>query len=515
MRTIFALFDTSIRNAFGCYGGTVHTPNFDRLAERGITFDTHYTGSLPCMPARRDLQTGRLNFLHASWGCLEPFDHSLPRLLREEKGIHSHLITDHPHYFANGGFGYHSTFDRWEFMRGQEGDPDKSVIGFPYKDYAHKYNPKYYPVGDDTSEIPLIDIRRQHLLHRERYLQNEEDFPLTKCYDAAIDFLNDNHDEENWFLQVECFDPHEPYYASERFNEMYETAQGLITNWPRYARLFETPEEADLICRNYAALLTMCDFHFGRLLDTMDHHDMWKDTALILSTDHGLLLGEHDWWGKNRQPYYEEISHIPMIIHHPDYAGFSGERRKAVTQTPDIMPTILDFHGVKAPPEVTAHSLLPLLPEDSETGRHVLFGMFGGAIGITNGDYAYYLYPDDLKSDNNLYEYTLMPEHLRNPFSIDELKDMTLADPFNFTRGVQVLKVRAREDSKRIPLDQGGAVDGFLDAETVLFNLRNDPEQKKPLRDPAIEEKMKAQIIRLMEELDAPPESYKRFNLKQ
>ena len=43
----------------------------------------------------------------------------------------------------------------------------------------------------------------------------------------------------------------------------------------------------------------MCDDYFGKLLDYFDEHDLWEDTALILSTDHGFLLAEHDWWGKN------------------------------------------------------------------------------------------------------------------------------------------------------------------------------------------------------------------------
>ena len=64
MRTIFVLFDSLNRRALEPYGGTrIATPNFSRLAERAITFDNHYVGSLPCMPARRDLHSGRLNFL--------------------------------------------------------------------------------------------------------------------------------------------------------------------------------------------------------------------------------------------------------------------------------------------------------------------------------------------------------------------------------------------------------------------------------------------------------------------
>ncbi|MEK9571841.1 MAG: sulfatase-like hydrolase/transferase, partial [Paracoccaceae bacterium] len=55
MRTIFVLFDSLNRSALGCYGGSIDTPNFDRLAAKSTVFDNHYIGSMPCMPARRDM----------------------------------------------------------------------------------------------------------------------------------------------------------------------------------------------------------------------------------------------------------------------------------------------------------------------------------------------------------------------------------------------------------------------------------------------------------------------------
>ena len=81
MRLVFAFFDTLNRRSLECYGGDVKTPNFNRLADRSVTFDNHYAGSLPCMPARREMMTGRYNFLHRSWGPCEPFDHAFPEIL--------------------------------------------------------------------------------------------------------------------------------------------------------------------------------------------------------------------------------------------------------------------------------------------------------------------------------------------------------------------------------------------------------------------------------------------------
>ncbi len=114
MKAVFVLFDSLNRHMLGPYGGTrVPTPNFDRLAARCVTFDRHYVGSLPCMPARRDILSGRLSFLHRSWGPMEPFDNAFPDLLHQA-GVYSHLITDHFHYWEDGGATYHNRYDSYE-----------------------------------------------------------------------------------------------------------------------------------------------------------------------------------------------------------------------------------------------------------------------------------------------------------------------------------------------------------------------------------------------------------------
>ena len=122
MKAVMVMFDTLNRRMLPPYGcDWIHAPNFSRLAERTVTFDNCYVGSMPCMPARREMHTGRYNFLHRSWGPLEPFDDSTPEIL-SENGVYTHLSTDHQHYFEDGGASYHTRYDSWEFHRGQEGD---------------------------------------------------------------------------------------------------------------------------------------------------------------------------------------------------------------------------------------------------------------------------------------------------------------------------------------------------------------------------------------------------------
>ena len=67
----------------------------------------------------------------------------------------------------------------------------------------------------------------------------------------------------------------------------------------------------------YAALVSMCDASLGRVLDLMDELEAVDDTLLIVNTDHGFLLGEHDWWAKNKQPWYNELARTPLFIWDP------------------------------------------------------------------------------------------------------------------------------------------------------------------------------------------------------
>jgi arylsulfatase A-like enzyme len=497
MRVIFVLFDSLTRAALECYGsGGIATPNFRRFADRAVTFDTHYVGSLPCMPARRDLHTGRLNFLHRAWGPLEPFDRSFPELLRAA-GVYTHLVSDHYHYWEDGGATYHNRYSSWEFIRGQEWDRWKAMVQPPLERFREMYHPVQQPASPN-------DGRLQAMVNRE-FMRAEQDYCCPRTFAAGFEFLDVNRRSDGWLLQLECFDPHEPFHAPARFRERYPTGyHGPVLDWPRYKRVIESADEIDELRANYAALVTMCDEYFGRLLDYLDRHDMWRDTAVVVTTDHGFLLAEHDWWGKNRMPFFNELAHIPLLVWHPDHAAHGGERRSALTQTIDVMPTLLDLFGVAAPPTVEGHSLLPLLERDGRVRDAALYGMFGAGTNITDGRYTYFRYPEDM-TRQPLYEYTLMPMHLKSMFTLECLRGAQLAPPFGFTDGVPVVKDQ--------PVGHVGQEGGYEDTTTVLYDLAADPQQQRPFRDEAIEAGLIAQMVRLMRGNEAPPEALTRLGI--
>lgn len=518
MRTVFVLFDSLNRLALGAYGGTaIATPNFDRFSAKSVTFDKHYVGSLPCMPARRDMHTGRLNFMHRHWGPLEPFDDSFARIL-SQNGVYTHLISDHLHYFEDGGWGYATAFDSWDYIRGQEYDPVKALVSPPLERYREKFDERHYPLEGLQDGTAITRGNTEHITWKRSraaitrdFLKEEADFPTAKCFSAAFDFLDLNAETDNWFMQLECFDPHEPFVAPERFREAYNSGyNGKILDWPMYEKSTESAQEIAEIRGNYAALVAMCDEYFGKLLDYFDAHDLWKNTGLVLTTDHGFLLSEHEWWGKNRMPYYEEISHIPLMVWHPDHAAQGGARRNSLTQTPDLMPTFLEFHACKAPPSVTGASLVPLLDRDEPVRDTIALGMFAGPVCVTDGRYSYFRYPEDL-TGKNLNLYTLMPAHMMSHFDISELQTCELSAPFDFTKGVPVMKIRL--DPKNSQLGHDGHT--LEDFGTALFDLDCDPGQESPLSDPATAERLAGQISVHFARHDAPPELYAHFGLEE
>lgn len=503
MRTIFVLFDSLNRSAIGaCGGDAVRTPNFDRFAARAVTFDRHYVGSLPCMPARRDLHAGRLNFMHRSWGPLEPYDNSFAQILKEN-GIYTHLISDHLHYFEDGGHGFHTKFSSYDFIRGQEYDPWIAMVQPPIERIRSAFDERHYGTGKR-------DKRTQHAINRFS-MTREEDFPGPRCFASAFGFLDRNREADDWFLMLECFDPHEPFHAPDRFKAAYRAGHnGKILDWPHYERVVESPEDIAEIRANYAALVAMCDEYFGKLIDYMDAHDMWDDTCVVLSTDHGFLLSEHGWWGKCRMPYYEEVSHIPLMIHHPAHRKRAGCRCARLTSAIDLMPTFLDIHGLPIPKEVRGHSLLPAVARDAPVRQAAVFGIFSGPVGVTDGEWVLYHYPPDVLREG-LFEYTLAPAHMTAPFTADELRTARLAPPFDFTKGAPLLAFAALKDAARVPNNDGKSFD---DLGTRLYDLSRDPRQETPASDAAAMSRLYRALIGELRRHDTPREVFDWYELE-
>ena len=137
-----------------------------------------------------------------------------------------------------------------------------------------------------------------------------------------------------------------------------------------------------------------------------------------------------------------------------------------------------------------------------EVHEFVLFGIHGGHLNITDGEFLYMLAPDTVEP---LFEYTLMPTVMNNFYPKEYLSQAKLVSPFSFTKNLPLLKFPAR----------GGAPGGeeVVSPETLLFNLKNDPAQEHPLNLTELPSYFPVALKKILQENDAPEELYIRYGL--
>ena len=482
------MFDTLTRKFLPNYGNDwVYAPNFQRLQEHCVKFDRFYSGSLPCMPARRELHTGKYNFLHRGWGPLEPFDCSSFEIL-SQNGIYTHLITDHSHYWEDGGATYHNRYSSWEGFRGQEGDR------YVARDAKAELPEHTHPLNKQGISVV------QHYRNRTRQ-RTQEQMSSVRTFEAGLNFLEEHQDLDNWFVQIEAFDPHEPFYVPQKFRAMYGLPDEETLFWPRYGGLPEEyKKDMELCQKEYAALISMCDVSLGKVLDFMDAHDMWKDTALIVNTDHGFLLGEHEYLGKNFPPCYDELVHLPFFLHIPSLA--EGGECDALCSTVDIAPTLLDLFGcdTAALKEIDGRSIKAVLEHREESKQQVLFGLHGAYTCWTDGNMVYMKANES--EEQTVYEYTMMPTNIRGFFAEEQLRKAVIVNPGKYSNGMPVMRMPSRPMS---------LAHQFGDQ---LYDLACDPMQENNLAKTADCSVYNAKLKEALQQAGAPEEEFARLGLE-
>ena len=377
-KVVVILLDSLNRHLLGAYGSDeFDTPNLDRLAARSVRFSNHYTGSLPCLPARHDILVGALDFLWKPWGSIELWERPITYQLRR-KNIPTVLITDHPHLFETGGENYHTDFAAWDYLRGHEGDPWKTRAD---------------PSWAGTPAVPAADDIRGGKWPSElsrTWFRSEADFPGPRTMAATADWLEQHAPHHDEFLVfVDEFDPHEPFDTPKPWAGRYDPDWDEPTMiWPPYAidavkNGVITERQGQHVRANYGSKLSMIDHWLGKVLDVMDKNDLWQDTTLILCTDHGHYLGERDIFGKPGVPNFEPIGHTPLFVAAP---GVAARECGALTTNVDINATLRDIFAVDVSHITHGHSLMPLVNGTATSIREwAIGGTYGQWVQIQDG----------------------------------------------------------------------------------------------------------------------------------
>ena len=367
MNFIVIVSDTLRRDHLGCYGNDwISTPNIDSFASRAQVFDRAYSGSFPTVPHRRDLMTGRYTASYTPWAPLGRDEIVLAQVLRDA-GYTSMMVCDCPHILENG-FNYDRGFDGFEWIRGQETDRWKTQPDLPG-----------HPSDRDTLRMPEL-MQRCHRRNKADWRLESDRF-VARTMAAACEWLEGNYKHDKFFLYVDTFDPHEPWDAPQWYVDMYDPGYaGEVVDYPLYyyTDKFLSPAELKHCRALYAAEVTLVDRWVGRLFDRIRDLGLLDNTAVVFTTDHGFLHGEHGIIGKcliertpEKQvvsyiPLYEQINHIPLMVSYP---GVRADRKNAVVQPMDLMPTILDIARLDVPDTVDGKSFAGVLTGGADRFR--------------------------------------------------------------------------------------------------------------------------------------------------
>ncbi len=350
-----------LANALGCYGvKTSKTPHMDRLAASGMRFDRAYNQIPLCNPSRASLMTGRRPDATQVYDLDRHFREALqdvvtlPQLFRQS-GWFTARVGKIYHYDVPKGIGTDGLDDKpsWELV----------------------INPKGRDVADEaliTNPTPQRTISAaMSWLAADGTDEEQTDGMIAT---EAIKLI-EKHRGEPFFIGVGFFRPHTPFVAPKKYFDMHPLESIVLPEAPAddredvpvpaFAHNNPTPNYGldELTCRKslqaYRACVSFVDAQVGRLLDALDEWKLADNTIVVLWSDHGYHLGEHQGiWQK--RTLFEEGARAPLIIRAPA-AGGNGRACVRVVEFVDIFPTLADLASLKPPAVLDGRSLRPLL----------------------------------------------------------------------------------------------------------------------------------------------------------
>ena len=334
----------------------VKTPNFTRLAKRGVTFTNAHTQAPLCNPSRASLLSG-LRPSTTGLYTLQPGVRAVPRLKE-------HVML--PQYLAANGY---ATFSVGKIFH------DGSIKPAERDREFNVWGDNGALIFPATKFITTPDTIRA--MDWGVFPERDEDQPDWKIADSAIGFLNSAPTDKPFFLGAGFRLPHVPCFATQKWFDLYPDASLQMPpvkaddrddvpefawnlHWklpePRLSWLNANQQWRSLV-RSYLASISFMDSQVGRLLDALEKSPHADNTIIVLWSDHGWHLGEKGITGKNS--LWERSTRVPLIAAGPGIVA--GAKSTRPVELLDLYPTLVELSGLPARKELQGHSLVPLL----------------------------------------------------------------------------------------------------------------------------------------------------------
>lgn len=398
---LFIIVD-DLRPLLGCYGHPeMHTPNIDKLAQRGTVFNRAYCQYPLCNPSRSSILTG-----------LRP---ETTRVFSNSTGFREKLpnVVTLPQHFKT--FGYHTqSVGKIAHRPAMQDD----TYSWSVPSWTQ---PSRYAARSSVPAWQALDVEDDEL----------RDGRTAK---RAIEVLDKIQDSQ-FFLAIGFRKPHLPFYAPKRYYELYESENfsppssvALPIDAPPInygnsdgiANFQDIPNEGAFsdaktleLIRAYAASTSFTDAQVGRVLNHLDTLRLTENTVVVFAGDHGYHLGEHGIWGKNN--LFEISLRSPLIISIP-HQTYQGVKTDALAELVDIYPTLCDTCQLPMPPQLEGISMIPVIEQPTRPWKTAAFSQKGRQNSIRTDRYRY----TELGNKRELYDYHTDPHETVNIVGIPE-----------------------------------------------------------------------------------------------
>lgn len=368
MNVVMILADSLRKDHCGCYGNTwIRTPNIDRLARMSARFTAAYPESLPTIPVRRAMFSGRRafpfnNYQGVPWDIVylpgwQPMEPDVPVIAETlaAAGYQTGLVTDTLPLFAPG-MNFERGFDQTVRIRGQQQDRYKSAQSVTRAEVEQL-------TFNDAHTDALQHMLSQYIANT-RGRQDESDWLAPQVYRAAMDFVRENAaGPKPFFLTIDHFDPHEPWDPPQPYTDLYDpgyTGRAKRGTHDRYGPAnWLTPRELKHLRALYAGEVTLVDAWLGKFLDTLEELGLMKKTLIVFLSDHGHTLGEHNLTGKIPWAMYPELIDIAALYCDPELPG--GAAVDGLIYNLDLITTVMNRLGVSSQVHLDGIDLRPMI----------------------------------------------------------------------------------------------------------------------------------------------------------
>jgi len=360
LRILYLDLDTLRPDHLGCSAYQRNTsPNIDAMAAQGVRFENFYTSDAPCLPSRSALFNGRFG-IHT--------------------GVVGHGGTAADPYIEGPNRRFRTAASRtaWVSMFREAGLQTVSISPF-----AERHSAWWFYTGFKE----MVNTGKGGLERADEVTPH------------ALDWIQKNGRQDNWFLQINFWDPHGPYRAPMEYGNPFEgepipdwLTEEMIQEhrasygphsasepihldepkdypWPRVPTTIKGLADFRRWIDGYDVGIRYMDDHIGQILNALADQGVLDDTVVMISSDHGESLGELNVYG-DHQTADHIVSRVPLIIRWPGMK--SGAVDTALHYNLDLPPTTAELLGRESPAIWDGKSFATTLKDGKPNGRDYL-----------------------------------------------------------------------------------------------------------------------------------------------